>query len=178
MKAGCWKGQLLRRQQLLLKGALEDALALEDDADILRIKVSNCLALKDAQEAKRTVNQLITLYPHEESSWMEAMRVYTETRDQEGMRQLLPPHSGRKDRSDRGRTRTPEFPGRACTMKKKTYVFKLLLPAVVMVVFIGILIIEMIGIDIEERSSSIEFLESPVPQATQEDLAPTMSWLP
>nr|HPJ03845.1 hypothetical protein [Candidatus Limiplasma sp.] len=45
--------------------------------------------LKDAQEAKRTSGQLITLYPHDERSWLEGMRVYTETRDQEGMRRLL-----------------------------------------------------------------------------------------
>ncbi|MBN1777836.1 MAG: hypothetical protein JW811_06905 [Clostridiales bacterium] len=88
-ESGLLEGQLLRRHQLLLKGALDDALALEDDADILHIKVGNCLALKDAEEAKRTAGQLITLYPHDERSWLENMRVYTETRDQEGMRRLL-----------------------------------------------------------------------------------------
>jgi len=88
-ESGLLEGQLLRRQRLLLKSALDTALALEDDAELLRIKVGNCLALKDAQEAKRTSGQLITLYPHDERSWLEGMRVYTETRDQEGMRRLL-----------------------------------------------------------------------------------------
>jgi hypothetical protein len=87
--SGLLEGQLLRRQQLLLKGALEGALELSDDPDILRIKIGNCLALKDAQEARRTALQLIGLYPHDECSWLEGMRVYTETRDQEGMRKLL-----------------------------------------------------------------------------------------
>ena len=88
-ESGLLEGQLLRRQQLLLRGALEQALALEDDPEILRIKVSNCLALQDAQEAKRTATQLIDTYPHDENAWLEGMRVYTETRDQEGMRKLL-----------------------------------------------------------------------------------------
>ncbi len=87
--SGLLEGQLLRRQQLLLKGALDDALVLEDDPALLRIKVGNCLALKDAEEAKRTAHQLIDLYPKDENSWLEGMRVYAETRDQEGMRNLL-----------------------------------------------------------------------------------------
>ena len=88
-QSGLLEGQLLRRQQLLLKTALDEALKLEDDPDILRIKVGNSLALKDAQEARNTALQLIDRYPHDERSWLEGMRVYTETRDPEGMRTLL-----------------------------------------------------------------------------------------
>ncbi|HPF87016.1 MAG TPA: hypothetical protein PK537_03045 [Candidatus Limiplasma sp.] len=88
-QSGLLEGQLLRRQQLLLKGALDDALALETDPVLLRIKVGNCLALKDAEEAKSTVRKLIDLYPKDEKSWLEGMRVYAEIRDQEGMRRLL-----------------------------------------------------------------------------------------
>ncbi|MBE0600977.1 MAG: hypothetical protein IH607_04260, partial [Firmicutes bacterium] len=88
-QSGLLEGQLLRRQQLLLKNALDEALKLEDDPDILRIKVSNSLALKDAQEARNTAQQLIDRYPRDERSWLEGMRVYTETRDPLGMRALL-----------------------------------------------------------------------------------------
>ena len=88
-QSGLLEGQLLRRQQLLLKGALDDALKLEEDPELLRIKVGNCLALQEAQEAKQTANRLIQLYPKDERSWMEGLRVYTETRDQAGMQTLL-----------------------------------------------------------------------------------------
>lgn len=87
--SGLLEGQLLHRQQMLLRAALEAALALETDAALLRIKVGNCLALKDAQEAKAAAQQLVDLFPREESSWLESMRVYVETRDQAGMRRLL-----------------------------------------------------------------------------------------
>ncbi len=87
--SGLLEGQLLRRQQLLLKTALDEALALEDDPELMRIKVGNCIALKYAQEAKRTAQRLIRLYPRNEKSWLEGMRVFAETRDQAGMRSLL-----------------------------------------------------------------------------------------
>lgn len=87
--SGLLEGQLLHRQRLVLKNALDTLLSLETDPSILRIKVSNSLALQDAQEAKRAANQLIELYPRDEKSWLEGMRVYAEARDQEGMRTLL-----------------------------------------------------------------------------------------
>ena len=87
--SGLLEGQLLRRQQLLLKTALDEALKLEDDPDLLRIKVGNSLALKDAQEARKTALHLIDEFPRDERSWLEGMRVYTETRDPQGMRALL-----------------------------------------------------------------------------------------
>ena len=87
--SGLLEDRLLRRQRLLLKQALDAMLALEMDPSVLHIKVTNSLALKDAQEAKHTANQLIELYPMDENSWLEGMRVYAETRDQQGMRTLL-----------------------------------------------------------------------------------------
>ncbi|NLI22767.1 MAG: hypothetical protein GX418_14625 [Clostridiales bacterium] len=88
-ESGLLEGQLLRRQQLLLEQALRNALSIETDAALLRIKVSNCLALRQAEEAKNAAHMLIRLQPMEEGPWLEAMRVYAETHDQEGMRALL-----------------------------------------------------------------------------------------
>ena len=87
--SGLLEGQLLHRQRLLLKTALDDALALADDPELLAVKVGNCLAVKDAEEAKRTAHRLMEAYPKDENSWLEGMRVYAETRDQQGMRGLL-----------------------------------------------------------------------------------------
>lgn len=87
--SGLLEGQLLRRQQLLLQNALDNALNIEMDGAFLRIKISNCLALKQAEEAKKTAYTLIRLLPADEHSWLEGMRVYAETHDQEGMRALL-----------------------------------------------------------------------------------------
>ena len=50
---------------------------------------ANLQVPKDAEEAKSTVRKLIDLYPKDEKSWLEGMRVYAEIRDQEGMRRLL-----------------------------------------------------------------------------------------
>ena len=88
-ESGLLEGQLLHRQQLLLEQALNCALAIETAAALLRIKISNCLALKQAEEAKRTAHMLIRLLPTDEISWLEGMRVYAETHDQDGMRVLL-----------------------------------------------------------------------------------------
>jgi len=79
----------LRRQQLLLQNALDTALGIEMDGAFLRIKISNCLALKQAEEAKKAAHTLMRLLPADENSWLEGMRVYVETHDQEGMRALL-----------------------------------------------------------------------------------------
>ena len=87
--SGLLEGQLLRRQQLLLQSALDTALGIEMDGALLRIKISNCLALMLAEEAKNTAHTLIRLLPADEHSWLEGMRVYAETHDQEGMRALL-----------------------------------------------------------------------------------------
>ena len=87
--SGLLEGQLLRRQQLVLQNALEIALGIEMDAAFLRIKISNCLALKQAEEAKKAAHTLMQLLPADENSWLEGMRVYAETHDQEGMRALL-----------------------------------------------------------------------------------------
>ena len=87
--SGLLEGQLLRRQQLLLQNALDIALGMEMDGAFLRIKISNCLALKQAEEAKTAAHTLMRLLPADENSWLEGMRVYAETHDQEGMRALL-----------------------------------------------------------------------------------------
>ncbi len=87
--SGLLEGQLLRRQQLLLENALDAALGIQMDGSFLRIRISNCLALKKAEEAKNAAQTLIRLLPEDENSWLEGMRVYAETHDQEGMRALL-----------------------------------------------------------------------------------------
>jgi hypothetical protein len=58
-------------------------------------------------------------------------------------------------------------------VKGKSTLLKLMLPALVMLVFVGLLLAEMIGITMKERSASLEFLDDPLPQKTQEDIAPT-----
>ncbi len=87
--SGLLEGQLLRRQQLLLENALDAALGIQMDGAFLRIRISNCLALKKAEEAKDAAQTLMRLLPEDENSWLEGMRVYAETHDQGGMRALL-----------------------------------------------------------------------------------------
>ena len=87
--SGLLEGQLLFRQQLVLKKALEKAPDLSEDPSLLRIKIRNCLALREAEEAKETAQALIRLNPLDESSWLEAIRVCVEIHDQDGMQELL-----------------------------------------------------------------------------------------
>lgn len=110
--SGLLEGQLLHRQQLLLQSALDNALAIEMDGSFLRIKISICLALKQAEDAKKTAHTLIRLLPADEHSWLEGMRVYAETHDQEGLRALLKRiHAERIDFTAAGREHLLFFGG-------------------------------------------------------------------
>lgn len=88
-ESGLLEGQLLRRQRLVLKNALEHCLRLEEDPSMLHIAVRNSLALEDAEEARMAAQKLMMKWPLDESSWLAGMRVCAETRDQNGMRTLL-----------------------------------------------------------------------------------------
>lgn len=88
-ESGLLEGQLLKRQRLVLKKALERCLALKEDPELLRIMVHNSLALKEAAEARAASQTLMEKWPLDENSWLEGMRVCVETRDQGGMQSLL-----------------------------------------------------------------------------------------
>ncbi len=81
-QSGLLEGQLLRRQRLLLKQALENCLRLTEDQELLGIKVRNSLALKETGEAMAAANKLIKNWPTQENSWLEGFRVCVETHDQ------------------------------------------------------------------------------------------------
>ncbi len=88
-ESGLLEGQLLRRQRLVLKKALDKCLPMKDDPALLRIMVHNSLALTEAAEARAAARVLMELWPLDETSWLEGMRVCVETRDQGGMQSLL-----------------------------------------------------------------------------------------
>ena len=88
-ESGLLEGQLLRRQQLVLKRALDKCMQMKEDPALLRIMVRNSLALKEGAEARTAAQALMDLWPLNETSWLEAMRVCVETRDQNGMQALL-----------------------------------------------------------------------------------------
>ncbi len=88
-ESGLLEGQLLRRQRLVLKKALDKCLLMKEDPMLLRIMVHNSLALKEAAEARAASQTLMARWPLDETSWLEGMRVCVETRDQNGMQALL-----------------------------------------------------------------------------------------
>jgi len=88
-ESGLLEGQLLRRQRLVLKKALESAMKMKDDLALFTIMIHNSLALNEAAEAKSTAEALMAKWPLQESSWLESMRVFVETHDQSGMQALL-----------------------------------------------------------------------------------------
>ncbi len=88
-ESGLLEGQLLRRQRLVLKKALEQCRPLMEDPMLLRIMVHNSLALKEAAEARTAAQTLMAKWPLDENSWLEGLRVCVETRDQSGMQALL-----------------------------------------------------------------------------------------
>lgn len=88
-ESGLLEGQLLKRHRLVLKKALDQCLQMREEPALLRIMVHNSLALKEAAEARASSKKLMELWPLDESSWLEGMRVCVETRDQSGMQALL-----------------------------------------------------------------------------------------
>lgn len=87
-KSGLLEGQLLRRQRLMLAEALEEALTIEEDEELLTMAVQNYLALGDATEAKLKAERMMALWPYAEQPWLEAMRVTVESRNQRDLHRL------------------------------------------------------------------------------------------
>jgi hypothetical protein len=103
-ESGLLEGQLLRRQRLVLKKALEQCMPRKEDTTLLHIMVRNSLALKEAVEARSAAQALMARWPLDESSWLEGMRVCVETHDQSGMQALLAHmHKTPVDFSSKGR---------------------------------------------------------------------------
>lgn len=87
-KSGLLEGQLLRRQRLMMAESLEEALKLEEDNELMAMAVQNYLALGEAFEARHKAERMLALWPHEQQSWLEAMRVTVESRNQQELKQL------------------------------------------------------------------------------------------
>lgn len=88
-ESGLLQGQLLMRQRMMLKKALESILRLEKDPALIQIMIKNCLALGDMDEAKTAAQSLMTKWPLDELSWFEGMRVCAEARDKISMQFLF-----------------------------------------------------------------------------------------
>lgn len=81
-QSGLLEGQLLRRQQLMLAEALEASFKIEEDAALLAMAVQTYLALGEPFEARKKAERMLKLWPYAEQSWLEAMRVTVESRNQ------------------------------------------------------------------------------------------------
>ncbi len=88
-ESGLLEGQLLRRQRLVLKKALDRGLSIEIDPALLSMRVRNSLALNESADAKAAAQTLMNRWTLHEVSWLESMRCCVETRDQSGMQSLL-----------------------------------------------------------------------------------------
>lgn len=88
-ESGLLEGQVLRRQRLVLKKALEECMQQKEDQMLLRIMVHNSLALKEAAEAKMAAQFLMNRWPLDENSWIDGMRNCVETHDQNCKLELL-----------------------------------------------------------------------------------------
>jgi len=103
-ESGLLDGQFLLRCRTMLKTELDEALRFGVNKDLLGIKAITCLKLHMAQEAKQTAEQLLSLWPADEGSWLKALQVAVETRNQEmlqGLRQRI--RHSEVDWSRRGR---------------------------------------------------------------------------
>lgn len=88
-RSGFIEGQALRRDRVVLAGALETALAKWEKPEWLSIAVQNYLALEQAPEARAAAGRMLTKWPYDERAWLEMMRVCVQTHDQTGMQTLL-----------------------------------------------------------------------------------------
>lgn len=112
-ESGLLEGQLLRRQRLNLLNALKDALALNEASALYALQVKNCLALKQGAEARQAADAMLANWPQDENSWLEALRVCVETRDQQGLRALAARAQGQSvDWTSAGRERFEYWSGR------------------------------------------------------------------
>ena len=87
-RSGLLEGHLLDRQRIELKLNLE---TLPQDAispDLASLKIRNLLALQQAAEARACAEKMLARWPQDERSWLELLRVYVETHDESGMREL------------------------------------------------------------------------------------------
>lgn len=88
-QSGLLEGQLIKRQRMHLATALEEAMTRFQSPELFAIAIGNHLALSDASAARSEAQKMRRLWPQDERSWIESMRVYAQTRDQNGMRDLL-----------------------------------------------------------------------------------------
>lgn len=87
--SGLLEAQLLRHHRLLLEEALEELLARAPSQEFYGLDVRNSLALGEPSKARDSARRMMALWPHEESAWLEMMRVCVETRDRQGMNTLM-----------------------------------------------------------------------------------------
>ena len=88
-QSGLLEGQLLRRQRLALESALEECIQKAKTPELFSMAVQNELALLQGGEAQTYAEKMLVLWPGDERSWLEMMRVCAQTRDRDRMRVLL-----------------------------------------------------------------------------------------
>lgn len=88
-QSGLLEGQLLRRQRFTLKSALEECIQKAKTPELFSMAVQNELALLQGGEAQAYAEKMLALWPDDERSWLEMMRVCAQTRDRDRMRAIL-----------------------------------------------------------------------------------------
>lgn len=112
--SGLIEGQVLDRQRSLLREALQAAIERMPSAELYAMAARNELALECASEAKQLASDMMKRWPHEEKTWLEALRVVVETRDQQGLRMFLQAASRADvDWSTQGREQMKYWMGRS-----------------------------------------------------------------
>lgn len=87
--SGLLEAQLLRHQRLVLAKALDDIQQRVQSIELLAMDVRNSLCLKEPSRARECAAAMLKMWPLDERSWLEMMRVYVETRDRQGMNELM-----------------------------------------------------------------------------------------
>lgn len=112
-QSGLLEGNLLTRQRMLLNQALLrlDELGAQN-AELLRMRVRNDLALKQMQDAIASAERLVSVAPADEESWLTRLDVCVQTRDAHGMPALLRRmHEAKVEWSPEGLERLRYFEG-------------------------------------------------------------------
>lgn len=90
IQSGVLEDYLLQRQRVLYSKELDRKLALTpNDKSTLIKKINNCLALKDFDGARTHIETLKTAYPHDEETWIEAIRVCVDSKDKKHLDEVV-----------------------------------------------------------------------------------------
>lgn len=87
-RSGLLEGHLLDRQRIELKLSLESLPQEVISPDLASLEIRNLLDLQQAAEARTHAGKMLARWPQDERSWLESLRVFVETHDENAMREL------------------------------------------------------------------------------------------